>query len=153
MQDDVLTIIPKDSPLWLNTFVSIYQKLSINNLELLGRIYHKDITFEDPIHKVEGLDNLSQYFENLYKNLTSCEFVIEQVIVQGSSAAIYWKMTYQHAKLNKGKTVTVFGNSHIKAEQDKVIYHRDFLDLGAMLYEQIPVLGKLIRWVKLQAAK
>jgi hypothetical protein len=153
MQDDVITTISKDSPLWLNTFVSVYQKLSITNLELLGSIYHKNIIFEDPIHKVEGIDNLHQYFKKLYLNLTSCEFVIEQVIVQGSSAAIYWKMTYQHVKLNKGKIVTVFGNSHIKSEQGKVIYHRDFIDLGAMLYEQIPVLGKIIHWIKLQAAK
>ena len=153
MQHDALNTESTNSPLWLNTFVSVYQKLSINNLELLDSIYHKDITFEDPIHRVDGLENLHQYFENLYQNLTSCKFVIKDVVFQDSSAAIYWEMTYQHPKLNKGKTVTVFGNSHIKVEQDKVIYHRDYIDLGAMLYEQLPILGKFIRWIKLQATK
>ena len=142
MQHDALNTELTEPPLWLNTFVSVYQKLSINNLELLASIYHKDITFEDPIHRVDGLENLHHYFENLYQNLTSCEFVINDVIFQDSSAAIYWEMTYQHPKLNKGKTVTVFGNSHIKAEQDKVIYHRDYIVLGAMLYEQLPILSK-----------
>jgi hypothetical protein len=153
MQHDTLNTELTEPPLWLNTFVSVYQTLSIDNLELLDSIYHKDITFEDPIHRVEGLKNLHHYFENLYQNLTSCEFVINEVIVQGSNAAIYWKMIYQHPKLNKGRSVTVFGNSQLKAEQNQVIYHRDYIDLGAMLYEQLPVLGKLIRWIKLQAAK
>jgi hypothetical protein len=62
-------------------------------------------------------------------------------------------MSYQHVKLNKGKVVTIVGTSHIKGENDKVIYHRDYLDLGAMLYEQLPVLGKFILWIKKQAAK
>jgi hypothetical protein len=153
MQDEVFKKASPDTPLWLNNFVSVYQTLSIDNLELLDNIYHENVTFEDPIHKLEGFDNLYQYFEGLYQNLTSCEFVIHQVIVQDSSAAIYWQMSYQHTKLNKGKTVTIFGNSHIKAEAGKVIYHRDYLDLGAMLYEQLPIIGKVIRWIKSRAAK
>lgn len=153
MQDKVLENITKDTPLWLSNFVTIYQRLSVDNLELLSDIYHRDIIFIDPIHKVEGFENLYQYFENLYQNLALCEFVIEQIIEQDEYAAIYWKMTYQHNKLNNGKNVTVYGNSYIKGHEDKVIYHRDYLDLGAMLYEQLPILGKIICWIKSKAAK
>ncbi len=153
MQDDVKRNISNDSPLWLDNFVRVYQQLSKNNLELLGSIYHRDVIFVDPIHNIEGFNNLNLYFENLYQNLVSCEFIIEQVIRQDSQAAIYWKMIYQHPKLNSGRSVTIFGSSHIRGKEDKVIYHRDYLDLGAMLYEQLPVLGRLIRWIKSKAAK
>jgi len=163
MQNQVLKIKPEISdkatslntanfPLWLNNFINIYQTLSIDNLDLLKNIYHQDITFIDPIHKVQGYDNLVNYFEGLYENLSTCEFIIEQVIVQDSHAALYWKMSYQHAKLNKGKTVTVLGTSHIEGKGDKVYYHRDYLDLGVMLYEQLPIIGRLIRWIKKRAA-
>ena len=142
-----------EHPLWLEKFINVYQKLSSNNLALLVNVYHQNVTFIDPIHQVEGFDNLYQYFKGLYQNLASCEFEIEHVIMQESHAAIYWTMSYRHAKLNKGKTVVISGNSHLKGRGDKVIYHRDYLDLGAMFYEQLPVLGKLIRWIKLQAIK
>ncbi|TEW55259.1 nuclear transport factor 2 family protein [Psychromonas sp. RZ22] len=138
---------------WLSEFVSIYQQLSTDNLHLLNVIYHQDVVFADPMHEVKGLIALHCYFEGLYQNLTSCDFVIEHVIEQGNSAAIYWQMTYQHPKLNKGKVVTVYGNSRLLEQDDKVIYHRDFLDLGSMLYEQIPLLGQLIKWVKNRAVK
>jgi predicted double-glycine peptidase len=142
-----------DEPLWLKNFVRVYQDLSTDNLELLETIYHNHVTFTDPIHKIEGFDNLYRYFESLYQNLVSCEFIIEHVITQNCHAAIYWKMTYQHAKLNQGKVVSIVGNSHIKGEGDKVFYQKDYLDLGAMLYEQIPILGKMILWIKTKAAK
>ncbi len=61
-------------------------------------------------------------------------------------------MTYQHNKLNKGEVVTVSGSSHLQGKEDKVIFHRDYLDLGAMLYEQIPLFGKLTKWIKVKAA-
>ena len=58
MQNEVSNKNSTDYPVWLNNFVQSYQDLSIDNLELLESIYHKDVTFVDPIHKVEGFDNL-----------------------------------------------------------------------------------------------
>lgn len=139
-------------PLWLRNFVDIYQKLSTDNLELLSMIYHRDVIFIDPMHELKGFYNLSEYFKSLYENLSSCEFVIDNIIAQEDQAAIYWTMSYQHPKLNKGHVVTVVGHSHIKGHEDKIIHHRDYIDLGAMLYEQLPLLGKVIKFIKKKAA-
>lgn len=153
MQHHEVSVLPKASPQWLSNFVTIYQQLATDNLHLLADIYHPQVIFIDPIHQVEGLDNLSHYFENLYQNLSTCSFEIEQVISDDLQASVYWKMVYQHAKLNKGQPVTVFGNSHIQGKDDKVVFHRDYLDVGAMLYEQLPIFGKLTKWLKSRAAK
>ena len=150
---NTVNIATSNYPIWLINFMQVYNTLSIDNLTLLSSIYDERITFVDPVHTIEGLPDLYNYFENLYQNLRSCDFVIEDVIVDDSHAAIYWAMTYQHAKFNKGKPVTIAGNSYIKGENDKVIYHRDYFDLGAMVYEQLPVIGRLIRWIKRQVAK
>jgi hypothetical protein len=143
--------ITTEQPLWLAKFVDSYQQLSIDNLQLLAGIYHQDIVFIDPMHQLKGFDNLKNYFDNLYRQLSYCEFNIEQVITQADEAAIYWQMSYQHPQLNSGKMVSVQGSSHLKGVGDKVIYHRDYLDLGAMLYEQLPLLGRVIHWLKNRA--
>lgn len=143
----------QQSPDWLTEFNSVYQRLSIDNLALLDSIYHPQVTFIDPIHEINGLDDLQEYFQGLYQNLSRCQFIIGDVIAQPHQAAIYWEMIYQHPKLNKGNEVSVLGSSHLKAKDGKIIYHRDFLDLGSMLYEQLPVLGKVIRLVKNRAAQ
>ena len=56
-------------------------------------------------------------------------------------------MLLQHPKLNSGKIFSVPGVSIIRYE-DKIYSHRDYFDLGAMLYEQLPLLGGLIRMIK-----
>lgn len=146
--DDVIT-----RAAWLNEFLTIYQKLNKNNLHLLAQVYHRDIVFIDPIHQVEGINNLTDYFTNLYTNLLTCDFVITNVIQQDNSAAIYWDMTYQHPKLSSGKPVVVQGSSLLKMRDNKVAYHRDYLDVGAMLYEHIPVIGSIIKSIKKRASK
>jgi hypothetical protein len=103
------------------------------------------------MHHLTGFEQLNDYFNQLYTKLSYCDFVIEQVIAQDSEAAIYWQMRFQHPKLNSGNMVSVQGSSHLKGLDDKVIYHRDYLDLGAMLYEQLPFFGRIIRWFKKRA--
>ena len=73
------------------------------------------------------------------------------MIAEENEAAIYWNMSYQHPRLNGGKIVNVQGSSHLKGCDDKVIFHRDYIDLGAMLYEQVPLLGRIIRFLKRRA--
>lgn len=141
----------KHLPIWLDNFLHVYQSLGVDNLSLLTKVYHNNITFIDPMHRIEGLDKLNNYFQGLYQNLSHCHFDIENYIYQDDQAAIYWSMSYQHKSLNQGKVVTVQGSSHIKGVGDKVIFHRDYLDLGAMLYEQLPVVGKLTQWIKRKA--
>lgn len=143
----------EEKPQWLVNFIDNYSELSTDNLELLENIYHKDITFIDPLHKVQGFDNLQRYFDGLYQSLASCCFTIEHIFQSNNEAAVYWSMSYQHPKLNAGKLITVQGHSHIKGNNDKVIYHRDYLDAGAMLYEHIPLIGRVIQWIKVKAAK
>lgn len=143
----------KVQPIWLDSFIDVYSQLSTDNLQLLDYLYHQDVIFIDPMQSLQGLAQLKKYFDNLYSNLLSCNFTIVQVIHEGNQAAIYWQMTFCHPYLNRGNKVTVSGSSHIQGNEDKVTYHKDFVDLGAMLYEQIPFLGQLIRFIKRKAAK
>jgi limonene-1,2-epoxide hydrolase len=137
---------------WLTNFISVYHQLSTDNLHLLEQIYHAKVDFIDPIHEIHGFDALSNYFDGLYQNVSYCQFNIHHVVETELEAAIYWTMTYQHKQLNGGEKITVTGSSHLKAFEGKIIYHRDYIDLGEMLYENIPLLGRLISWIKKRAA-
>ena len=138
----------ENKPEWLQNFVRNYEALSVDNLDLIRVIYHREVQFQDPAHQLSGLDTLEQYFTSLYTNLSACTFTIDSTVVEGDKAAIYWTMVFCHPKLNRGRQVTVEGSSLIQGRENKVIYHRDYLDMGGMLYEHIPVLGSLVRLVK-----
>ena len=145
--------ISDGKPQWLYNFIEVYQQLGVDDLSRLEALYDEDIVFIDPLHQVQGKAKLISYFENLYTHLVSCKFDVESSFFHQGEAAIYWQMTFQHPKLNRGNPVSVSGHSHIKGNNDRVFYHRDYLDAGAMLYEHIPFIGWLINVVKKRASK
>ncbi|GGI69857.1 nuclear transport factor 2 family protein [Shewanella gelidii] len=132
-----------------DTLIALYKTLNRHNLHLLDTVYAKDICFIDPLHQIRGLDALMRYFEVLYHNVQSIEFVIHERLTQPHQVCLFWQMSYSHAKLNAGKPILVDGSSHLKLNDEyQICYHRDYFDVGQMLYEPIPVLGHVIRKIK-----
>tara|TARA_Y100001960_G_C14564903_1_gene772751 strand:+ start:539 stop:958 length:420 start_codon:yes stop_codon:yes gene_type:complete len=127
---------------------TIYQRLSKTNLYLLDDVYHQDVVFEDAAHRLEGWDALQKYFSALYSNVKRCDFDIKEHQQVGDSGFLTWTMTLEHPKLQKGNKVEVQGVSHLKFANGRVIYHRDYFDLGEMLYENLPLLGSVIKTIK-----
>ena len=137
-------------PLIVEQFNEMYQTLDKDNMQLLRGVYSDDIIFVDALHEIQGIDALEKYFASMYQNLEYCRFDIHDVQSGESSAYLSWKMDYAHPKLGGGKNISVDGVTHLKFD-DKVTYHRDYADMGQMLYENIPVLGSAIRFFKKQA--
>ncbi len=58
-------------------------------------------------------------------------------------------MTFSHPRLRGSAPVTVEGATRLEFDETgKVCLHRDYFDLGAMLYEQLPLLGSVVRTIK-----
>lgn len=130
--------------------MSTYLQLDKTNLELLDRIYREDIEFSDPLHRIKGLPALKDYFAYMYDNVIDIGFDYQSQIATESEASIQWIMSFTHKKLNRAKPISVHGSSHIRYDE-KVYYHRDYFDAGQMLYEHIPLVGRLISFVKKRA--
>lgn len=130
----------------------VFIGLNSNTVDLLDTVYQSDMVFQDPLHKIDGLNLFKAYCGNLYQNVKSCRFVFNSVERFNKGAVLEWEMHLCHPKLNKGKSITVNGISLVRYN-DKVYFHRDYFDLGAMLYEHIPLLGYLIKNIKSKVGK
>ena len=133
----------------LARFVALYQQLSRDELHRLPEVYANEVVFTDPAHRIEGLAALTDYFAALYQRLAYCRFVITSQLQQGRQAWLGWTMTFSHPRLRGGAPVTVEGATRLEFDEaGKVCLHRDYFDLGAMLYEQLPLIGPLVRTIK-----
>lgn len=116
---------------------------------LLRQVYAENILFKDPAHEVQGLDNLIRYFSKLYSNTLSCDFVLQQHIIEDEQASMRWVMTLAHKSLKKGAPVRVDGASFLTFDNsNKITYHQDYFDLGQMLYENVPLVGNITKFIK-----
>jgi len=130
----------------MNDFLDVYRSLSSENLHRLEEIYTADIHFVDPAHEIKGLDNLRGYFEKLYANIKSVEFDFHDPFRSESSGYVQWTMHFAHPRLNGGRNITVPGSSFLRfSDNDKVFFHRDYFDLGSMLYLHLPLIGNIVR--------
>jgi len=115
----------------------------------LTSIYEKNVVFIDPINTHKGIDAVRNYFSQLLKNAENCKFVIHSIDeIMEKSAVIKWTMTYSTKRLNGGKPVNVDGITWLEIADGKITLHRDYFDLGQMVYENVPVLGFFVKKVK-----
>jgi hypothetical protein len=128
-------------------FQDVFQALRHDTLDLLDEVYAADIVFEDPLHKLEGLDALRDYFARLYQGVESVDFAYGEVIEAPGQAMLTWTMHMVHRRLRPGETLSLPGATHIRFAR-RVHYHRDYFDAGALLYERLPLLGGVVRAIR-----
>ena len=133
----------------IQNFLDVYNVLNSSNLEKLRDIYREDVCFMDPAHEVNGIDELTRYFEHLYQNVDSIAFTFEVPLMVEDRGYVAWKMEFSHPRLAKGEPVQVEGVTYLEMDDEGMVYlHRDYFDLGAMLYEHIPAFGGIVKILK-----
>lgn len=132
----------------MDNFLKTYKKLNRDNLTLLNEIYRPEIVFIDPAHRIEGLTSLSTYFHHLYTNINHISFDFHNPLQVEQAGYVQWTMIFSHPHIKKGRMITVDGASYVQfAEDGKVCFHRDHFDLGTMIYQHIPGLGRVIKTI------
>ena len=119
-------------------------------MHLVNDFYAKDAVFCDPIGTHHGVDAIKRYYAGLYENVSSIKFEFTSIIGAGDEFAAVWVMHLSAKKLNGGKPISVPGVSHIRFVHncDKVEYHRDYFDMGCFIYEHVPVLASVVKYIK-----
>ncbi|RUO36596.1 nuclear transport factor 2 family protein [Aliidiomarina sanyensis] len=131
-------------------FKTFYGDLTAQDLKSLSSIYHEEVTFIDPVMQVNGRESLQAYLEHGLSNAQSCQFVIHEEMIDAKQGFLVWQMRLQHEKLAGGIEIVVPGTTHVvfDEETNSIRHHIDYYDLGAMIYEHIPVLGWVINKVR-----
>ena len=127
----------------------IFNDFNKDSLQLLDDFYDPNVRFVDPLGEHQGLDSVRAYYENLYQNVQSIRFDFHDHIVQGQKVSSTWTMYLKASGLNGGEEVVLPGVSVFEfSAENKVVYHRDYFDMGAFVYENVPILRSVIQFIK-----
>ncbi|KFK95587.1 MULTISPECIES: nuclear transport factor 2 family protein [unclassified Serratia (in: enterobacteria)] len=132
----------------LERFSQFYLRLDEKRLVDLPEVYHHDVHFVDPVGEHQGLAALEAYFRHSLSNLSYCHFSITNMQQNPQQAYVCWHMTYAHPRLRRGHVLNLEGVSQLRFAEQRIIFQRDYYDLGAMLYEHIPLLGQAVLSIK-----
>jgi hypothetical protein len=129
-----------------------FETLTPEQLTHLGKFYTANATFKDPFNEVQGLAAIEGLFRHMYVALEQPYFVITGQLVDGAQCFLTWEFRFRFRRFDTATLQTVRGGSHLRLAQDgRIQMHRDYWDAAEELYEKLPVLGRLMRWLKQRA--
>jgi steroid Delta-isomerase len=128
--------------------VAFFEGLRVEDLPRLAQLYAADARFKDPFNEVRGVAGIDAIFRHMFHSLERPRFVIREAVTQGDQCFMSWDFVFAMKRGARAET-TIRGASHLHFDRDGLIdMHRDYWDAAEELYEKLPVLGALMRWLK-----
>ena len=131
-----------------------FEHLSLASLGEIDRLYTPDARFKDPFNEVRGTTAVRGIFEHMYASLHEPRFVVTQRVVDGGQVFLAWEFRFRFRRFDTQREQVILGGSHLRlADDGRIADHRDYWDAAEELYEKLPVVGGLMRWLKRRASE
>lgn len=129
-----------------------FETLQPQRLAQLNHWYSPQARFKDPFNEVQGLDAIQGVFLHMYASLEKPHFVIIEQVVDGHQAFLTWQFKFKFKRFDTSTEQVVLGTTHLVLDdQMRITLHRDYWDAAEELYEKLPWVGGLMRWLKKRA--
>jgi steroid delta-isomerase len=136
----------------IERIVRLFETISPASLDQVAELYTLDARFKDPFNEVQGPEAIRRIFEHMFESLDEPRFIVRDTIVQGRQAFLTWDFVFRMKRFDRAPQ-TIRGGSHLVLAADgRITLHRDYWDAAEELYEKLPVVGSLMRWLKRRAA-
>ena len=133
----------------IDRIVHTFQSLSPASVEALDALYAPAARFKDPFNDVTGLPEIQRIFRHMFVALENPRFLITERIVQGPQCFLTWEFRFCFRRFKAGQEQRIVGGSHLVLDEaGRITLHRDYWDAAEELYEKLPVVGGLMRWLK-----
>lgn len=136
----------------LDRVIAFFEHLSPESLGSLDQLYAPQARFKDPFNEVEGTQAIRAIFVHMFQSLQEPRFVVTGRVQQGEQAFLTWDFHFRFQRFDTSTVQTIRGATHLMFDhQGLIVLHRDYWDAAEELYEKLPGIGALMRWLKRRA--
>ena len=137
----------------LGRLVAFFESISAADIGRLGDLYSADAFFKDPFNEVRGVPAIARIFEHMFVQVDAPRFSVREVLADGDAAFLVWDFEFAFRRPLPAGPRRIRGCSHLRFDVDgRVTFHRDYWDAAEELYEQLPAIGVLMRWLRRRGA-
>ncbi len=131
----------------LEEYISFFETLSPRSIPLIEKVVHPLVHFTDPFNDVRGSADMQAVFKKAFEDVENLKFKVFDHSWGQDEATAYLKWRCDFSR--SGKADYIIGMSEVRfTEEGLVESHYDFWDSGLYVYEKVPVLRTLIRFIK-----
>lgn len=136
----------------VDAIVQAFETLDPKHIGTLESRYAPDARFKDPFNDVLGWPAIAAIFRHMEISLVQPRFVITERIVDGRQCFLTWEFHFSFKRFAAGRPQCILGGSHLVLDEaGRITLHRDYWDAAEELYEKLPLIGGLMRWLKHRA--
>jgi len=137
----------------IERIVGFYESISPAAVARIDALYAPDAFFKDPFNEVRGVPAIQRIFEHMFEQVDGPRFAVHERVVQGDAAFLVWDFDFAFRRPLAPGPRRIHGCSHLRLDADgRVAFHRDYWDAAEELYEQLPAIGILMRWMRRRGA-
>ncbi|MFM7330289.1 MAG: nuclear transport factor 2 family protein [Brachymonas sp.] len=132
--------------------VEFFEALQPSSVQRMDEFYTSAAYFKDPFNEVRGLSEVQRIFSHMYVALHEPHFAVTQTVTQGDQCFIVWDFKFRFKRFDTLMPQAVRGCSHLQLAPDgRIAFHRDYWDAAEELYEKLPYVRVLMKWLKQRA--
>ena len=137
----------------VDRIVEVFESLTPASVAQLGVIYTEHAHFKDPFNDIRGLAAIQGVFHHMFEALVAPRFVVTRRVVDGAHCFLVWEFHFRFRRFRSDVDQCIHGTSHLQLAGDgRILDHRDYWDAAEELYEKLPLIGPLMRWLRRRAA-
>ena len=124
---------------------ALFERFSPGDLATLDAWYCEEASFKDPFNEVRGIDAIRSVYAHMFETLEQPRFTVTGTTGDERSCWLAWHFRFGPS----GKEYLVRGATHVTwAGDGRIQAHRDYWDPAEEIYEKVPLLGTLMRFIK-----
>jgi steroid Delta-isomerase len=133
--------------------VEAFERLQPADVDRLGELYCADARFKDPFNEVQGVPAIQRVFRHMFVALDAPRFVIRDALCDGDQCFLSWDFRFRMRRFHRDEQCIRGATQLLLAADGRIAEHRDYWDAAEELYEKLPAVGSLMRWLKRQAKR
>ena len=132
-------------------YVDFYETLTPDSLDHLVELCAPEIRFRDPFNETVGVAAYRAVLRKMFEDVAAPRFAVQDRACSGHVCYLRW--TFSFTLRDRAAPWHIEGMSEVHFDQDgRVTLHLDHWDSGAQFYARLPVIGRLIRWIRRRVA-
>ena len=128
-------------------YIAFLEDLTPESLARFDEVFAADARFRDPFNDARGIAAVRHVFEQMFEQLEGHGFKVLDHAVAGNRAYLNWE--FRFTRRGKSLGYVIEGMSTVDFNDDgKATAHIDHYDAASQVYERIPLLSSLLRFLR-----
>ena len=132
--------------LLIKEIIKRFEGLSLDTVDHLIDLYSTDAIFKDPFNEVTGQHDIKKIFVHMFEQVDQPKFIVLAEISNSYQACLTWEFRFRFK--NESHQQVIRGCSWLTISHNLITEHRDYWDAAEELYEKLPLIGSLMRFLK-----